>query len=126
MKKIILPIISSVLSLWLFTACSSPKEVNIITNKEPISKTVMEQDIRELTYNQLTSKDKQRVSETWKGSKLSKITLHEGMGKINNISYIGKEVYLIDFPIKSNSMPTNMIVYLSMDNHKLIGYGYVD
>ena len=101
MKKIILPIISSVLSLWLFTACSSPKEVNIITNKEPISKTV-------------------------KDSKLSKITLHEGMGKINNISYIGKEVYLIDFPIKSNSMPTNMIVYLSMDNHKLIGYGYVD
>jgi len=126
MKKIILPIISSVLSLWLFTACSSPKEANIITNKEPISKTVKEQDIRELTYNQLTSKDKQRALETWKDSKLSKITLHEGMGKINNISYIGKEVYLIDFPIKSNSMPTNMIVYLSMDNHKLIGYGYVD
>jgi len=126
MKKIILPIISSVLSLWLFTACSSPKEANIITNKEPISKTVKEQDIRELTYNQLTSKDKQRALETWKDSKLSKITLHEGMGRINNISYIGKEVYLIDFPTKSNSMPSNMIVYLSMDNHKLIGYGYAD
>jgi len=97
-----------------------------IFNKESISTTVKEQDIKELAYNQLTSEDKKRVSETWKDSKLSKITLHERMGKINNISYIGKEVYLIDFPTKSNSMPSNMIVYLAIDNNKLIGYGYVD
>jgi len=126
MKKINLRIISLVISLGLFTACSSPKEVNIIINKEPISTTVKEQDIRELAYNQLTLEDKERVSETWKDSKLSKITLHERMGRINNISYIGKVVYIIDFPTKSNSMPSNMIVYLAIDNNKLIGYGYVD
>jgi hypothetical protein len=126
MKKINLLIISLVLSLGLFTACSSPEEANIVINKEPISTTVKEQDIKELAYNQLTSEDKKRVSETWKDSKLSKITLHERMGRINNISYIGKEVYLIDFPTKGNSMPSNMIVYLAIDNNKLIGYGYVD
>lgn len=126
MKKINLLIISLVLSLGLFTACSSLEEANIVINKEPISTIVKEQDIKELAYNQLTSEDKERVSETWKDSKLSKITLHERMGRINNISYIGKEVYLIDFPTKSNSMPSNMIVYLAIDNNKLIGYGYVD
>lgn len=125
MQNINLLIISSVLSLGLFTACSSPKEVDIIPNKEPISSTVKEQDIREVAYNQLTSKDKERVLETWKDSKLSKITLHEGMGRINNISYIGKEVYLIDFPAKGG-VQSNIIVYLGMDNNKLIGYGYVD
>jgi len=125
MKNISLLIISAVLSLVLFTACSSPKEVDIINNKEPISTTVKEQDIREVAYNQLTSKDKQRVLETWKDSKLSKITLHESMGRINNIFYIGKEVYLIDFPAKGG-VQSNMVVYLGMDNNKLIGYGYVD
>lgn len=125
MKKINLLIISSVLSLGLFTACSSPKEVNIITNKEPISTTVKEQDIREVAYNQLTSKDKERLLETWKDSKLSKITLHESMGRINNSSYIGKEVYLIDFQTKGG-VQSNMVVYLGMDNNKLIGYGYTD
>ena len=74
----------------------------------------------------LVSNDKKRISGTWKDSKFSKITLHKGMGKINNISYIGKEVYLIDFSTKGSSMPSNVIVYLAIDNNKLIGYGYVD
>ena len=125
MKNISLLIISSVLSLGLFTACSSPKEVDIITNKEPISTTVKEQDIREVAYNQLTSKDKEMVLGTWKDSKLCKITLHESMGRINNISYIGKEVYLIDFPAKGG-VQNNLGVYLAMDNNILIGYGYSD
>ena len=125
MKKINLLIVSSVISLGLFTACSSPNEVNIVTNKEPISTTVKEQQIREVAYNQLTSNDKERVFETWKDSKLSKITLHENMGRVNNISYIGKEVYLIDFPAKGG-VQGNMVVYLGMDNNKLVGYGYVD
>ncbi len=47
------------------------------------------------------------------------------MGNIYDKDYIGKEIYLIDFPTNSNSMPNNMIVYASLD-YKIVGYGYVD
>ena len=125
MKKIILLIISSVLSLLLFTACSITKEPDTKTNNEPISTTSKEQDIREIAFNQLTVNDKDRISGAWNDSKLSKITLKEGMGNINDKSYIGKEVYLIDFATKDTIMPNNMIVYLTKDSKKLLGYGYV-
>ena len=59
-------------------------------------------------------------------SKLQRITLISTMGIINDNTYIGKEVYLIDFPTKSIAMPNNMIVYASLDNYKVIGYGYVE
>ena len=125
MKRIILLILSTTLILGLFTACSSPKE-SILTNNEPISTIVKEQDIREVAYNQLTSKDKERVAGNWKDSKLSKITLKKGIGNITDNSYIGKEVYLIDFTTKELSLNNNIIVFLGMDNNKLIGYGYID
>lgn len=99
LKKIILLIISSVLSLGLVTACSNPKETNTITNKKIISR---------------------------QNSNLSKITLKGNMGRINNKSYIGKEVYLIDSPTKGDGVQSNMIVFLGINSNKLIGYGYVD
>ncbi len=83
-------------------------------------------DIREMAYHELSSKDKERIAGTWKDSKFSKITLREGMGNISDKSYIGKEVYLIDFPTKSKSKPNNIIVYIAMDSYKLLGYGYLD
>lgn len=126
MKKINSLIISLVLSLGLVTACSNTKEANTISNKAPVGTTVKEQNIREEAFNQLISKDKERIDGTWKDSKLSKITLKEGMGNITDKSYIGKEVYLIDFPTQSKSEPNNMIVYLSIDSKKLLGYGYID
>lgn len=104
------------------------KDEKVISDLEDIlgKQFAGEQDVREIAYNQLTSKDKERIVGTWKDSKLSKITLKEGMENINDKSYIGKEAYLVDFPTKSKSKPNNMIVYMSIDNHKLIGYGYVD
>lgn len=123
--KINLFIISVVLTLGLFTACSRSKEINTITN-EKVSTITKEQDIREIAFNQLTSKDKERISGTWKDSKLSKIILNESMGILSDKSYVGKEVYTVDFPTKDISDPHNMIVFLGMDNSKLIGYGYVD
>ena len=48
------------------------------------------------------------------------------MGIINDKSYVGKEVYLVDFPTKSISMPNNTIFIVSKDTHKLIGAGYVE
>lgn len=119
MKKIILLIFSSVFLVGLIVACSNPKESIKLT-------TVTEQDVREIAINQLTSENKEIIAGTWQDSKLSKIALNEGMGNVNDKSYIGKEVYLIDFPTKSISIPNNIIVYIGIDNNKLIGYGFVD
>lgn len=127
MRKITSLIISLFLSIGLITGCTTDKETKNITNTEQISATVKEQDVREIAYNQLTSNDKERIAGTWKDSKLSKITLKkEDKGSITDKSYVGKEVYLIDFPTKNISKPNNMIVFLSIDTNKLLGYGLVD
>ncbi|WP_160680570.1 hypothetical protein [Clostridium sp. C8-1-8] len=125
MKKITLFIISLTLSLGLITGCSYTK-TKVVTKSEPVNTSKQEQDIREKAYNQLSTKDKERIAGTWKDGKLSKVVLKEGMGNLKDKSYIGKEVYSIDFPTKSNAMPNNMIVFFSTDNIKFIGYGLVD
>lgn len=119
MKKIILLIFSSVLLVGLIIACSNPKESIILT-------TAAEQDVREIALNQMTAEDKEIIEGNWQDSELSKITLNEGMGKVNDKSYIGKEVYVIDFPTNRISFPNNIIVYIGIDNNKLIGYGFVE
>lgn len=88
-------------------------------------------DIREIAYNQLTPEDKVRISGTWESGTLSTIMfstimLQGCMDTAVAYSFIGKEVYMIDFPTKDISVPNNMIVYLNMINNKLIGFGIVD
>ena len=41
------------------------------------------------------------------------------MGILNDKSYIGEEVYLINFQTKSISVPNNIIVYASLDDYRL-------
>ena len=125
MKKIILLIISFTLSLGLITGCSF-KKTEVISNKEPMGTSIKDQDIRETAYKQLSLEDKERIAGTWKEGKLSKVVLKEGMGKVNDKTYIGKEVYAIDFPTKSDWVPNNMIVLFSTNSIKFIGYGLVD
>lgn len=84
------------------------------------------QDVREIAFNQLTSQEQNLIKGSWKDSTISKIVLKESFGNIIDKSYIGKEVYLVNFPIKTNSKPNNIVVYIGEDNYKLIGYGYVD
>lgn len=125
MKKIIFLVILSMIFVG-FSRCLTQAKVNSTAIKQSAGKTTQEQDIRGIAYNQLTAEDKERTAGTWQNSKFSKITLREGMGNINDKSYIGQEVYLIDFSTKNKSLPNNMIVYIEMHNYKLIGYGYVD
>ncbi|GFP75429.1 hypothetical protein [Clostridium fungisolvens] len=124
MKKIISIMISLLLFASIFTACSSQNVSSSPGTQTNSSKT--SDDIRKLAFEQLTSESKERINGTWQDSKLSTITLNENMGIINDKSYIGKEVYLVDFPTNSRSMPNNMIFYVSKDAHKLIGVGYLD
>ena len=123
MKKNTL-IVLSILILVLLTACYNSKESNKAANEQ--SNVTQVQDVREAVWSQLTSNDQERIKGKWQDSTLQKITLHEFMGKINDKSYIGKEVYLVDFKTNSNSISNNMGVYASCDHYKIIGYGYVD
>ena len=60
-------------------------------------------------------------------STIRKIILNDKPGtRISDINYIGKEVYIIDFLTTMKSIPNNSIVYASMDDYKIIGYGLVD
>jgi len=83
-------------------------------------------DIREIAFNQLTPENKARISGTWESGTLSTIMLQGCMDTSVAYYFIGKEVYMIDFPTKDISVPNNMIVYLNMINNKLIGFGIVD
>jgi hypothetical protein len=123
-KKIILLMTSLLLLSSIFTGCSSQDVSSSTRNQTNLSEA--SDDIRQLAFEQLASEDKDSIKGTCRDSKLSTITLNENMGIINDKSYIGKEVYLVNFPTKSKSMPNNTIFYISKDTHKLIGAGYVE
>lgn len=125
MKKIILIIFSTFLLLGLI-GCSNQQKSQDENAKQPSNVTVKKQDVREVVWNQLNAQDKEHIKGTWNDFKVSKITVTENMGRIEDKSYIGKEVYLIDFQTDSISKPNNRIVYASLDDYKLIGYGYVN
>lgn len=84
------------------------------------------EDIREIAYNQLSLEDKNRLKGNWKDGTVSKVEFKIEMGNITDHSYIGEEVYMIDFPTHSTGIPNNMIFFLTIDTNKLIGYGYID
>ncbi|AGX44385.1 putative cell wall binding repeat protein [Clostridium saccharobutylicum] len=85
-----------------------------------------EQDVREIAYNQLTSKEKKSIKGTWKDGTITKMTLQESMGNISDKSYVGKEVYSISFPMNVKFIPNEICVLVGIDSYKIIGYGYLD
>jgi hypothetical protein len=52
--------------------------------------------------------------------------LKDSMGVINDKKFIGKEVFIVEYP--SNDHPTigEFVVYADTKSHKLVGYGYRD
>ena len=135
MKKVIFLIMLSVLLLGLI-ACSNQKSIeekqnsNTITevskdnNKETNSKNKTNKDVREKVWEQLSQSQKENIRGTWEDAKIQKITLKPGMGKIDKGEYIGKEVYIVDFP--KNQSINNLLVYADLSKNEIIGYGYTD
>ena len=75
-------------------------------------------------WSQLDLKDLDFIRD---GSTLKKTLLGEGMGiDLRDKSYIGKEVYIIEFTTTRRAVPNNLIVYASLDDYKVVGYGLVD
>ncbi|RLQ96349.1 hypothetical protein D9X91_08500 [Falsibacillus albus] len=63
----------------------------------------------------------------WTKARITKITLQINMiTSGSDKSYIGKEVYMIDFPTSNQSKPSNIIVFADIDTLEIIGNGLVD
>ena len=107
------------------SACSSTETTAPKENSRKAEE-VTERDVRESVWNQLSVSNKNRIDGSWIDAKVSKLTLKPGMGKIDKGEYIGKEVYIVDFPIKSITSNNNMLFYASVENQELIGQGYTD
>lgn len=131
MKKITISILSAVLLLGLI-ACSNQSvqdknNQSVVNSNEQNNKVVKKDDVREIVWKQLSSEQIELIDGTWTDGKVSKITLNENMmTQVDDKSYKGKEVYLIDFPTKSKSIPNNMIVYADTNTFDYIGNGLVD
>lgn len=91
----------------------------------PSPKIITEQDIKAMAFDQLYEKYKYSIGDSADG-KVSKVVLKETMGNISDKSYFGKEVYLVEFPIKNGGAQKSVIVYRNLDNYRLIGYGFTD
>ena len=133
MKKTVLFILSSCLLLGLFACSDQNKQTknsddqNNVSNKEQVNEEPNENDVRKVVWEQLSEKQKESIEGTWKDGKVSKVTLNEYMiTEIEDKSYEGKEVYLIDFPTKFKGSPNNMIVYADVNTFEYIGNGLVD
>jgi len=133
LKKTVLFILSACLLLGLFACSNQNKQANnnddqnVVANNEQVNEEKNEKDVREVVWEQLSSEQKEWIDGTWKDGKVSKITLNENMiTQIDDKSYEGKEVYLIDFPTKSKSIPNNMIVYADVNTFDYIGNGLVN
>jgi hypothetical protein len=122
-KKVNIVILFAVMVFGLM-ACINQKS-NVHASSKVANNTV-EKDIREIVWEQLKPSQKELIKGTWSDAKITKIFLKSSMGKIDDVSYIGKEVYLVDFSIKTNHIPNNMIIYADKKSGKIVGYGYVD
>ncbi|NHM31986.1 hypothetical protein [Neobacillus terrae] len=126
MKKFILIILSSILLSIMLNGCqqqesNAKKEQNV---KKVNSNETQSLDVRKAVWGQLTKKEKEHIVGTWKDASFRKITLRETMGNIKDKTYIGKEVYLVDFPSNDNPSLGGVGVYADIKSHLLIGFGY--
>ncbi|MGG2027996.1 hypothetical protein AB1282_20045 [Gottfriedia sp. S16(2024)] len=83
-------------------------------------------DVSESVWDQLTSKDKNHIQGDWKKARVQQIILRDSMGMITDKKFIGKEVFIVNYPSNDNPTIGDFVVYADLKSHKLIGYGYRD
>ena len=128
MKKVWLVVVISILSIALFACSNQNRQASENDQKVSHGQTnVRVNDVREDVWKQLTEEKKEHIVGTGKEASIQQITLREEMGMIKDNSFIGKEVYLVDFPSDEDNLTLGGIgVYADMKTHKIIGFGYSD
>ncbi|MGG4170064.1 hypothetical protein ABEW00_21685 [Rossellomorea vietnamensis] len=92
--------------------------------KEPKSNKTQALDVREAVWNQLTEKEKEHIAGSWKDASVQKITLRESMGQIEDKTFVGREVYIVDYPSKDSPSLGGIGVYADIKSHRIIGFSY--
>jgi hypothetical protein len=81
-------------------------------------------DVREAVWDQLSEKEKEHIAGSWKDASVQKITLRESMGQIKDKTFIGREVYLVDYPSEDSPSLGGIGVYADIKSLRIIGFGY--
>lgn len=111
---------------FLILAIISANLVGCYKDNQQVKKEATPNEIIEIIYNQLSKEEKETIDFDLEKTKINKSILKEGIGDIYDKSYIGKEVYNIEFTLKAkNVKPNNRIVFATLGDYKVIGYGYV-
>lgn len=111
MKKLTLNALSYFLLSFVLIGCqqqagdekTEEKQYNQ-NSKEVQSNETKTLDVRETVWNRLTEEHKMQIQVTWKDATVYQRVLREDMGYNLDKTFIGKEVYIIDYP--SNDNPT--------------------
>ena len=130
LKRIILLCIFSVLTL-VGIGCTNQSEA-VVNNQQTnadVKEHSVNEDERKIVWDQLPSNQKEFIDGTWEDGTISKVKLTESMfvkqsDEVN--TYVGDEVYAVEFPTKSTSSTNNVIVYADIESLKYIGNGLVD
>jgi hypothetical protein len=83
-------------------------------------------DVRETVWNRLTEEHKMQIHGTWKDATVYQRVLRDNMGYNLDKTFIGKEVYIIEYPSNDNPTIGGIVVYADVKSHQLIGYGLRD
>lgn len=125
MKKLSMWMTVPVLLLGL-AACRAQERPVVMNESMLLGDAGSAVDIRKTVYDQMEPKDQERMKEGWADASLDSVVLTEGMAVMSDPSYIGKEVYAVDYKVKTMSLPDNMVFYASKTDGKVIGIGLVD
>lgn len=122
-KKLVAILVLGVISVGLVGCTKNPTEVKNTISNEIEEKTKTSDGIIEFVYNQLYRDLQDSISFDLKESNINKTILDDGVGEILDKSYVGKEVYSIEFPKKDKRAELmGKVVYASVNDKKVVGY----
>jgi hypothetical protein len=60
----------------------------------------------------------------WEDASVQKIILRDTMGIIKDKTFIGKEVFIVDYPSNDNPTLGGITAFADIRSHQIIGFGY--
>ena len=76
-------------------------------------------------YNSLSDSEKKEIKGDWKDSTVDESVVTKQSG-LDDLTYDGKEAYVVTFLSKESQVRGNIAVFISKDTHKVIGKGFRD
>lgn len=122
MKKILSILMSFCIVFSLISCAKQNIPENNKTNEKLISKENLEK-----IYNELPENIKKEIDFNYDNIDVSNVILEKDMGFISDNTYLGKEVYKVNFVIRDkNIQPNERIVFVTTEEFNYIGEGYID